>query len=555
MVPVKTAIGFFKVLGTLMVISFVTSGSWPVSGQSVYWVGFADKKGSSYSINRPEEFLSSRSLERRARQMIPVDEADLPVSKVYIDSILGSGAVMLHASRWLNGITVRTLSDSVVGRWGKISFVKTIELVKPSTDPSFKRSKISKLEFSESHIDTSFYGQSVHQVSMLNGHYFHQKGIKGAGMLIAVMDAGFYRANEIAGLSHLYETGRILGTRDFVDPSSDIYAEHPHGMSVLSCMAGYVPGQLIGTATDASYLLIRTEDDSTEYRIEEYNWIAGAEYADSMGADIINSSLGYYEFDDPGMNYRYEDMDGLTTRVTRGANMAASRGMLVFSSAGNEARTSWKYIIAPSDGINVISVAAVDKDRNHAPFSSIGPSPGSIVKPDLAAMGRSTAVLGPNGLVQTASGTSFSSPVLAGMAACFWQANRSSPATEISRLMKIAGHLQPKPDIYMGYGIPDMRLADLILNQFNAPLTERKHDWTVFPNPFRDEITFISNYGYQGEVLVMLYSITGTFTGSHTMYASGYVRTNTFYNLPPGVYLLKIAAGNTTETHRIIKTR
>lgn len=555
MLPVRKVYRSIKVFAAIMIFSIVVPGIWPVYGQSVYWVGFADKSGSPYSMDNPEAFLSQRAIERRARQMIRVDEADLPVNTAYIDSIVKSGARLHHSSKWLNGITVTAFNDSTIHTWEKFRFVHTIELVKPAVNPTVKRTSKIKLETDESIIDSSLYGPSVHQVGMLNGHYFHQQGIRGNGKLIAILDAGFYKANEIAGLAHLYETGRVEGIRDFVNPASDIYSEHPHGMMVLSCMAAMVPGQLIGTSPDASYLLIRTEDDSSEYRIEEYNWIAGAEYADSMGADILNSSLGYYEFDDNGMNYVYEDMDGVTSRVTRGANMAASRGMLVFSSAGNEARTSWKHIIAPADGVNVIAVAAVNKDRQHAPFSSLGPSPGSIVKPDLAAMGQGTAVLGTNGAVQSANGTSFSSPVLAGMAACLWQANPSSPANEISRLMKIAGHMQSKPDIYLGYGIPDMRLADMILNQFNAPVTEREFAWTVYPNPFTTEITLFSNFGYQGEASVILYDTRGAYLGSYHTYASGYIRTNTFRNLAPGVYLLKIAAGNTMETYRIIKSR
>jgi serine protease AprX len=315
-------------LSALLAVFFLST--LPGSGQSWYWVEFSDKAGSPFSIERPLEFLSGKSIDRRVRQQIPLDEHDLPVNNSYTDSIRNAGGQPLHASRWLNGITVRAEHDSVVDAWKKFRFVKQVELVRPSDTPLKKAS--TKFSQPETYpvIDTALYGQSVHQVSMLNGHYFHRNGIRGAGMLIAVLDAGFLGANEIPGLAHLYQTGRIAGTRDFVNPVSDIYTEHPHGMMVLSCMAGVVPGQLIGTAPDASYLLVRTEDDASEYRIEEYNWIAGAEYADSMGADIINSSLGYSVFDDTVMNYRYEDMDGQTTRVTRGANMAASRGMLVF---------------------------------------------------------------------------------------------------------------------------------------------------------------------------------------------------------------------------------
>ena len=362
---------------------------------------------------------------------------------------------------------------------------------------------------SETIIDTSLYGTSVHQVSQLNGHYFHQKGIKGQGMVIAVLDAGFYNADKLPSLSNLYETGKILGTRDFVNPSSDFYTEHWHGMMVLSTMGGYLPGELIGTAPEASYWLLRTEDAASEYLIEEDNWVAGAEFADSVGADIINSSLGYYEFDDSTMNHTYADMDGKTTRVTRGANMASSKGMLVFSSAGNEARNNWRKIIAPADGDHVIAVGAVDRNRNYASFSSVGPAADGAIKPDLAAMGSGTAVQGIIWDIVARSGTSFASPVLAGMAACLWQANPTVTAKEMARIMMLTGHQAIKPDTLLGYGIPDMQLADLILNQFNVPVAESSKNWKVFPNPFQSTLTIFSDSGFIGEVDIELSTLSG----------------------------------------------
>jgi serine protease AprX len=525
------------------------------NSQSWFWIEFADKTGSQYSISKPEEFLSERAIQRRIRQNIPIDETDLPVSKVYIDSIINTGVEHIHSSKWLNGITVRAENDTLAEIWRDFGFVSDVQLSKPYRTSLKKAINKFGESSNETIIDTSLYGTSVHQVSQLNGHYFHQKGIKGQGMVIAVLDAGFYNADKLPSLSNLYETGKILGTRDFVNPSSDFYTEHWHGMMVLSTMGGYLPGELIGTAPEASYWLLRTEDAASEYLIEEDNWVAGAEFADSVGADIINSSLGYYEFDDSTMNHTYADMDGKTTRVTRGANMAASKGMLVFSSAGNEARNNWRKIIAPADGDHVIAVGAIDRNRNYASFSSVGPAADGAVKPDLAAMGSGTAVQGIIWDIVARSGTSFASPVLAGMAACLWQANPTVTAKEMARIMMLTGHQAIKPDTLLGYGIPDMQLADLILNQFNVPVAESSKNWKVFPNPFQSTLTIFSDSGFIGEVDIELSTLSGITVSKSSFHSGEYIRINHFSQLPAGLYLLKISGDTFAETHRILKTR
>ena len=525
------------------------------SAQSWFWIGFADKTGTPYSISQPEEFLSERAIQRRIRQNITIDETDLPVSKFYIDSIIKSGAHLVNTSKWLNGITVKAENDSLAETWRSFEFVTEVKLSKPNKQNIKKAFTKFGEASSQTIIDTSLYGASVHQIRQLNGHYFHQKGIIGQGMVIAVLDAGFYKANKLPSLSNLYETGKILGTRDFVSPGSDIYTEHPHGMMVLSTMGGKLPGELIGTAPEAYYWLIRTEDVSSEFMIEEDNWVAGAEFADSVGADIINSSLGYYEFDDSTMNHTYAEMDGKTTRVTRGANMASGKGMLVFASAGNEARNKWRKIIAPADGDNVIAVGAVDRNQNYATFSSVGPAADGAIKPDLAAMGKGTAVQGILWNIEARDGTSLSSPVLAGMAACLWQANPTVPSKEIARAMMLSGHQALKPDTLLGYGIPDMQLAHLLINQFNVPLTERTKNWRVFPNPFQFALTLLSNYGFSGEVDLELKSLTGVSIEKIKIFSDGHIRTARFGNIPAGIYLLNLSAETFNETHRIIKTR
>lgn len=544
-----------RYLAILYILWYFLFSPETAAGQSVFWVGFTDKAESSFSTAHPLEFLSERSVERRIRQNIAVTEEDLPVNNEYADQIRQSGATILYALRWMNGVVVKAGNDSLQKVWEDFPFVREIEMVRPHSPET----KSARNKFGHPGgvipMDTSYYGLSAHQVGQLNGHYFHSQGMEGQGMLIAVLDAGFYKANLMPALSHLYVSGRIAGIRDFVNPGSDVYLEHEHGTMVLSTMAGLIPGQLVGTAPAASYLMIRTEDASSEYRIEEFNWIAGAEYADSIGADIINSSLGYSDFDDPSMNYRYSDMDGMTTRVTRGANMAADRGILVFSSAGNEGLTEWKHIVAPADGTEVIAVGAVDSERKYATFSSMGPGAGGLVKPDLAAMGRDTAVQSSFGSVVPRSGTSFASPVMAGMAACLWQANPDVPAAEIRRIMQIAGHQHNKPDHLLGYGIPDMHLAHMILNQFNVPDDPAANSWTLFPNPFSDRITLIPETAINRKTDFEVFTLSGQLMERFSEYTGSYTRTFRLAHLTPGVYLIRISTENTSEVHKLVKSQ
>ncbi|MDP3435259.1 MAG: S8 family serine peptidase, partial [Bacteroidota bacterium] len=327
-----------------------------VSPQNTYWVKLTDKKGTSFQIDRPEKFLSQRAINRRIKQHIAIDETDLPVSTVYLDSLRKLGLEVVHTSKWLNGATVRTADTALITTIATLPFVQMVQLTKPAIVIKSSVNKFKELE-SELNSDVSpfNYGNAYNQLSQLNGQYLHNQGFRGKGIQIAVLDAGFWHVDQIAAFDSLRNGNRILGKRDFVNPKSDFYQQHTHGMSVLSCMGGNTPGSLIGTSPDASFYLFRSEDVATEYLIEEDNWVAAAELADSLGVDVINSSLGYYDFDDPKMNHPYADLDGKTTRVTQGANMAFQKGILVFSSAGNEGNNSWKRIIAPSDGKDVLA--------------------------------------------------------------------------------------------------------------------------------------------------------------------------------------------------------
>jgi serine protease AprX len=442
-----------------------------------YWIQLKDKKGSNYTLDNPAEFLSQRAIDRRLRYQIPIEENDLPVSLYYLDSLRHHDLKILYSSKWMNAVVAESNDQNLEDVLSPCSFVTGIELLYHT---ALNKSGADK--FRESLSDGPI--PSEHQVEMLNGHKLHEQGYQGEDMIIAVIDGGFYNADSLAGFFYLWQNGQVLGFRNFVDPSANFFWSNngSHGTNVLSIMGGYLPGEFSGAAMQASYWLIQTEDTRNEYRIEEANWLAGAELADSAGADVINSSLGYSDrFTDPTQNYNYSDMDGKTTLVTRAASMAASKGMLVITSAGNAGNPGdpWQYIIAPSDGDSILGVAAVDAEGVRASFSSRGPSSDGRVKPDVAAQGQGTVLIRSNGLVSTGNGTSFSSPVMAGLATCLWQKHRDMTNYEIIKAIRRTASQYHSPDSLIGYGIPDLELADILL----AASKQTAAEIHVFPNP------------------------------------------------------------------------
>ncbi len=526
-------------------------------GQNFYWIAFTDKNGTEYSLSSPGAYLSERAIQRRIQQNIPIDSLDLPVNKTYIDSVLMLDVVYVHSSKWLNGMTVKTEMDQLDTLLLPWSFIIEVQKTKSGQTTKSATSKFAEEMVSEAEpIDTSVYGASVFQVGMMEGQFLHNMGYKGDGIQIAVLDAGFLKANELAAFDSLWANNQVLGTRDFVDPQSDFYSTNYHGMSVLSCMGGNYPGKLIGTAPEASYWLLRSEDNSSEYILEEDNWVAAAEFADSVGADIINSSLGYSTFDDPQTNHIYADMDGKTTRVTKAANVAASRGMLVFASAGNERDNSWFRIVAPSDGTGVIGVGAVDKNLYPAYFSSAGPAADGAIKPNLAALGyRSIAQLS-NGVIGQINGTSFSSPILAGMAACLWQRYPDKSAIEIKDALEKSGSKYFLPDSLVGYGIPNMRTASCILDPLSIPVFETNTRWKVFPNPVSDYLVLEQNRMFSSsEVQLDLYTMDGRLKKQWVYPGAQRIEVNNWGAIENGLYILRIRTATETATVKVNKIK
>jgi len=448
----------FLFFGLLLPVCSIAETA-PDSTLAKYWIEFTDKDNTPYSIFEPWEFLSPRAIERRKQQGIAVTETDLPVNPTYVQAIAKQGAVIHHTSKWLNAATVVADSLTIAGIRA-LPFVQKTEYVGVHHPPKAGKKKKGKSLEPNFEPLTNPYGYGVHQILMMNGHVLHLGGFKGEDKLVAVLDGGFVNVDEMPFFDSLRTRNAFYQGRDFVDNDLDVFESSTHGSQVLSVMGSNVPGLFIGTAPGADFVCVKTEDTRSEFLVEECNWVAGAEYADSIGADIINSSLGYTAFNDKLMNYTYNDMTGEVSRATRAADIAFTKGMVVVNSAGNSGNGWWKYVGAPADGKNVLSIGATDDIGDRAAFSSFGPSADGRIKPNISAMGRNITVASVNGYrVHPSNGTSFSAPAVAGMIATLWSAFPEKTNQEIFDAMEMSGSLADNPDNELGYGIPDLVTA------------------------------------------------------------------------------------------------
>ena len=417
-----------------------------------YRVTLKDKLLTEYSLNHPEAFLSEKALARRRKQHLAVDSTDLPVCGAYIRAIEQLGATVLHTGKWENFVTVSGRDTLLASRMAALPFVRSVVKVwqTPKAE-AWNMERDSILDFWTTD-EKEPYGTGAAQIRMSNGDKLHTAGFRGENISIAVIDAGFQNVDRMKLMSNLH----ILGTRDFVGKDDEIYVASTHGTNVLSCMAMNRPSVMVGTAPEASYWLIRTEDEVSEYPVEEDNWAAAVEFADSVGVDIINTSLGYYNFDDKSMNYRLCDLDGKGSLMSRQASRLADKGILLVCSAGNSGMGVWKKITPPADAENVLAVGAVDKQGLLAPFSSVGNTADGRVKPDVMAVGVMADVIHTNGTQTKANGTSFASPILCGLVACLWQACPTLTAKELIQLVRQSGNRADCWDNIYGYGVPDV---------------------------------------------------------------------------------------------------
>lgn len=521
-----------------------------------YWIHFAAKDAPQtdypFSIDRPHEFLAEPALERRDRFNILITEEDLPVNPFYIETVTAiDGVELIHQSRWFNAITVQVSDSNVLQTIQALPFVaETRQVQRLRAEPDHPAVQAEK---TLNAFDTAHYGRAYSQISQLNGHLLHAAGFRGEGMQIAVIDAGFNQVFALEALSTARDDGRLLSAFDYVDNDASIDHSSNHGTHVLTTMAANWPGQLVGTAPAATYHLFRTEAVAFEYVIEEDYWIAAAEQADQMGIDLINSSLGYSEFDDSTQNYLTSEMNGEVSRISRAATIAASKGMLVVTSAGNRGASDWRIITAPGDARDILTVGAVDSLGVHAFFSSFGPTADGRIKPDVMAQGRASSFVSVDGNLTRGNGTSFSSPILCGLAACLWQAHPNRSAAEIRQAIIESAHLYLAPNDSMGYGIPNFWTA----HQRLRGRYDRTADALVYPNPARDMVYV--EWQTEGSLLScpkwQLFTATGQLLAQGELNAVGDRALGNF-GLPAGctsgTYVLELTWGGMRAVQRVI---
>ncbi len=436
-----------------------------------FWL-FLEEKETNLGKSEPPA-LSPIAIQKRTDRGIQTDAFDVAVSQGFISYIQNDKDIQFRtASRWLNAISIEThlTPNQIAARYPFVKGIKrmqkmvTAQINQGEEEKEERREKKLKVLGPESSFD---YGQSFTQQEMLGMPAFHNLGFQGEGIVIAVLDAGFPGVDTLPPFQHIWKKGRMVAWQDFVENEPGVFEDDTHGLQVLSCIAAIIPGSLIGTSPGASFILGRTEDARSESRKEEDNWVKAMEWADSLGADIIHSSLGYSTFDEEFFNYSYDSLDGNTAVTTRAAKVAVSRGILVSTSAGNEGFSSWHYITAPCDCDGVLCIGSVDSSGRHSYFSSVGPTFDGRTKPDVVAMGSRTLILQRNGQVGKGDGTSYAAPLVAGLAACLMQAHPTQKGTDIVNALKKSADKADEPNNRFGFGLPNALKADSLLTEWD----------------------------------------------------------------------------------------
>lgn len=530
------------------------------------WLFLKDKPKAAIFLANPISMVSQRAIDRRSTQSIPFDEKDVPIDLDYYTTIKNTPNVsVLGASKWLNAVHVQATLSVLNELPTRISFIdrvafadKTVNSLQKRTSEKIIENHLNKFTKIKSDFN---YGAASNQITMLKGDALHQQGLTGHNQIIAVIDAGFPNVDKLDAFKRIRDNNQILGGYNFADRNDNFYTRNSHGTLVLSTIAGYLENEFVGTAPDANFYLFITEIAESETVLEETLWVEAAERADSLGVDVLNTSLGYTTFDNPKHNYSYNDMDGKTTFISRGAEIASSRGMLVVNSAGNSGTSAWKYIGAPADAVSVISVGAVDASKNIASFSSFGPSFDGRIKPEIVAQGLNSSLINHvSGNITTASGTSFSGPIMAGLIAClngygplFVKSKRKSKIQQNfndylkEAVFKSADRFQ-NPDDRFGYGIPDFEQA---FNDYANSLSVEEsilEKSVIFPNPVVS--TFVINNlqdsikQYQLQLFDVLGKQVDFLLENEAIDIS---------QLQKGMYFLRVIKGNQSKTLKILK--
>jgi serine protease AprX len=551
----------------LIVFVFLTLNS---SAQfTKYIIRFKDKAGTPFTINNPSAYLSAKAIDRRTKQNIAIDETDLPLTPRYIDSIRLAGAVtILNKSKWLNQVCIQTTDSLALVKINSLPFVIASQpVMRPVSIQNTRNNKfneeinsITSLQSANNIEDFYNYGSSYPQIHIHEGEYLHDKGFHGEGMSIAILDAGFYHYLSLPAFDSVRNNDQVKETYDYVANETSVDEDHFHGMMCFSIMAGNIPGQLVGSSPKANYYLYRTEDASTESPVEEQYWAAAAERADSIGVDVISTSLGYNQFDNPVFNHTYADMNGNTTIIARAADLAAKKGMIVVVAAGNEGTTAWHFIITPADADSVLAVGAVDASGNVGGFSSYGPSSDGQVKPAVASVGVGTAISSATGPIISGNGTSFATPNIAGLITCLWQAFPEFTNMEIIQAVEKSSSIHNALNDRIGYGIPNFHIAydelakQLALRNINTVLGNK---WIkAFPNPFPDNFNIAIKPQLTGNGVFHLYDTNGKlYLTKKVPIEHGVpqlIPFNMIHPLQRGIYFVTFSDGQNKESLKLV---
>lgn len=510
------------------------------------WVYLTDKVDVANAIANPITILTQKAIDRKTNHGVAIDSRDVPVNEAYITTLKNTtGITVLAKSKWFNAVHVRG-TETDINNLTALGLVDHVDFADKSLNSARVSSPDDKFEIENTMVDF-VYGNTQNQVEMINADDLHVADYTGTGVTVAVIDAGFSNVNTMAAFSRLRNAGNLLNGYDFVDRTTNVYASttSDHGVRVLSTMAGFVLNQFVGTAPDASYYLFRTEDGTSENPVEESYWVEAAERADSLGVDIINTSLGYKGYDNSNYSHVSADLDGNTTFITKGANIAFEKGMLLVNSAGN---ADVNGVNAPADAAGVFTIAAVDGNGVYAWFSSQGSAIQPTPKPDVAARGAGSYVIGSNGVIVQNNGTSFSSPIMAGGIACLMQALPNKTNAEIMQLVRDSGSQAGSHDFFIGYGIPDLQSA---LNMVLDTVTNSIEQFKVFPNPVQNilHVNFPEN---TQEAMVYIHDVLGKQILKTALTQDS--KNLNLEHLSSGIYLVRLQGSNQkTNTFKLIK--
>jgi len=542
-------------------------------------VEFTDKKGTQFSLGNPSAYLSAKSIARRTKQKISIDSTDLPLSKTYLDSIAAvPNVVIRNQSKWLNQILIITSDAAALAKINSFPFVKSVKAIAPLARPTediIAKKKDQTYELGNEllsrmnngtkteGVNDIQYGGTFNQIHIHEGEYLHNLGFTGDGITIAVLDAGFQAYKTNPALDSMRLQGRVLGEWDYVMNEASVNEDYVHGAYCLSIIAANRPGSIVGSAPHASFWLLRTEDVYSEYPVEEQYWIAAAEFADSAGTDMISTSLGYNIFDDPSYNHTYPERNGNTTMITRAADFAAKKGIIVTASAGNDGQRTddYKFVSCPADADSVLTVGAVNGAGTIAAFSCWGPNSAGKVKPNVVSVGQGTILANTIGNPIGGNGTSYANPNMAGLVACLWQAFPEFTNMEIIDAVQHSADRFLTPDERYGYGIPNFRIAYnqlLIERQRRKYATVLGNEWMkAYPVPYSTNFNLLIKAPMDGKATIQLSNAMGQQLERQTLEtdADHYYLIN-FTQAPvlaKGVYFIRYEDGKNKRTIKIVK--